>query len=694
MCGIIGVFNAENANVLVEKGLKLLKERGKDGFGVFSSGKGVFGHTLHSVVGEKIKQPFVFEDIRFIANCEIYNWKELSEKYNIIARNDAELIFKLIILKGVSKLQEVIAELDGDFAFVFWQRNKVYVCRDIIGVKPVWYGFLNDGFGFASERKVLVALGFSNITELNPRQILVYDISDKNVTFDNIDFFDLRPELKDGYDKIKRKLSGLIINSIAKRIPDQKFGILFSGGVDSSLIAFICKKLGVEFSCYVAYVKDVGESDDLKWARKSAKILDVKLVECAVDFYKVPKYLKKVLPLIESNNVIKAGVGITFFTAFERAKKDGVKVIFSGLGAEDLFAGYERYCKSEKINEDCYSGLLKIYERDLYRDDVISMHNNIELRVPFLDKRLVDFAIKIPAEFKFDSVLDVKKKILRDVAVDLGLDKEIAFRGRKAAQYGSMADKAIEKFANCEKKTKSEYLLKFYKENDVKLGALFSSGKDSTYAMQIMKKQNYTISCLISLQSKNKDSYMFHTPNISIVKEQAKCLGIPLVLFETKGEKEKELVDLEKAIILVKRKYKIEGIVTGALYSNYQRERIEKICDKLGLKVFSPLWHHDQEKLLCELVENKFKVVISSIACDGLGEKWLGREIDEKAISELVVLNKQIGINIAGEGGEYESLVLDCPMFKKKIEILKDEKEMDGEFTGRFVVRKVRLEEK
>ncbi len=687
MCGIIGLFNVENSQDLVKKGLNLMLDRGKDGSDFVEGKNGVLGHSLHSVVG-KVKQPFVGVG-KFVSNCEIYNWKNLCEKYKIEARNDSELIFKLIERKGVDNLKEILNELDGDFAFAYWIKDRIYLARDLIGVKPIWFSFSNNKLAFSSERKVLVSLGFLNIYELNPRHILIYDVKSGKINYDEIKFFNIKPELQEDYNILKNKLKGLLISSVAKRIPDSKFGILFSGGVDSSLIAFICKELGIYFKCYVGTVSGFGDSEDLRYARKAAKLLNVPLVEGVVPLKDVEKYLSKVLPLIESNNVVKAGVALTFFAACEKAKKDGIRVILSGVGSEDLFAGYKRHIMASDINKDCLSGILKIYERDLYRDDVVTMANNLELRVPFLDKKLVDFALKIPANLKYDGA--VKKKILRECAAELGLAKEIAFRKRRAAQYGSNFDKAIEKLAKKNNKNKSAYLLQFFKPTDVKLGVLFSSGKDSTYAMQIMKQQNYKISCLISLESLNKDSYMFHTPNISLVKTQAKCLGLPLVLQETKGVKEDELKDLEKAIKNARDKFGIEGVVTGAVYSNYQRERIEKICDRLSLKIFSPLWHYDQENLLRELLRNKFKIVISSIACDGLSEKWLGREIDLEAVDELVKLNKKIGMNVAGEGGEYESLVLDCPMFVSRIEIVTAFKKMDSEFSGRFDVKKIKL---
>jgi asparagine synthase (glutamine-hydrolysing) len=172
---------------------------------------------------------------------------------------------------------------------------------------------------------------------------------------------------------------------------------------------------------------------------------------------------------------------------------------------------------------------------------------------------------------------------------------------------------------------------------------------------------------------------------------QAEAMETPIIIQKTSGKKEDELKDLEKALIKAKNKYKIEGIVTGALFSHYQRERIEKIADKLALKIFSPLWHMNQEEEMKELIKQDYEIIFSSIAADGLNKSWLGRKITKKDVDNLVKLNEKIGLNIAGEGGEFESLVLNCPLFKKKIKILDSEIKMENEYTGKFLINKAKL---
>lgn len=131
----------------------------------------------------------------------------------------------------------------------------------------------------------------------------------------------------------------------------------------------------------------------------------------------------------------------------------------------------------------------------------------------------------------------------------------------------------------------------------MRLGVLFSGGKDSTLALSYAKEKE-EVACLITLISENKESYMFHTPNIDVTSLQAQALGLPQIIKITRGEKEKELLDLELAIAQATREYKIEGVVTGAIESVYQAERVQRICNHLGLWCFNPLWKRNQKELL------------------------------------------------------------------------------------------------
>jgi len=226
----------------------------------------------------------------------------------------------------------------------------------------------------------------------------------------------------------------------------------------------------------------------------------------------------------------------------------------------------------------------------------------------------------------------------------------------------------------------------------MRLGVLFSGGKDSTLALlKAMEKEN--VVCLISIISKNMESYMFHTPNVSLTKLQATAIGLPLIQKSTEGKQEKELEDLKAAIIEAEKQFKIDGIVTGAIESVYQAERIQRICHSLDLWCFNPLWKRNQQELLEEIVHSGFQVIISGVFAYPLDKSWLGKEIDKELIVKLVKLEKQFGLSPSGEGGEIETTVLDAPMFQRKIEVVDFEVRAE-ENVGIFVINEARLMKK
>ena len=225
----------------------------------------------------------------------------------------------------------------------------------------------------------------------------------------------------------------------------------------------------------------------------------------------------------------------------------------------------------------------------------------------------------------------------------------------------------------------------------MKVGALTSSGKDSNFALYKVIQSGHDVVCLMTLKSKNPDSYMFQSQGVEQVGLQAKSLNIPLIEMETKGVKEEELEDLRAILVKAKEDFGIEAVCTGALYSNYQKERIEKICKELSLEAISPLWHLDQEEYMREIIKAGFKFIIVKVAADGLNESWLGKEITMADIDKLVKLNENVGMNIAFEGGEAETLMVDGPTFNKKIVIKEATIEMENKYTGFYHIKEAEL---
>ena len=226
----------------------------------------------------------------------------------------------------------------------------------------------------------------------------------------------------------------------------------------------------------------------------------------------------------------------------------------------------------------------------------------------------------------------------------------------------------------------------------MKAAVLFSGGKDSTMAVFNALESGEDVEYLLAMKSANDESYMFHVPNIHLTDLLAEAMDIPIMSIQTDGVKEEELKDLKKGFEQLKD-LGIEAIYTGALYSVYQKSRIEKLGEEVGLKIISPFWHVDELEYMRFIVSLGFEVIISGVAAYGLDEKWLGRKIDDECIDDLIRLNEKIGLNLAFEGGEAETLVLDGPIFKKKVKILKDRKQWQVD-SGLYIIEKAELEEK
>jgi len=223
----------------------------------------------------------------------------------------------------------------------------------------------------------------------------------------------------------------------------------------------------------------------------------------------------------------------------------------------------------------------------------------------------------------------------------------------------------------------------------MRVAVLVSGGKDSVLALHHILNKGYEVKCLVSMIPLRADSWMFHYPNIRLTDMLAKAVGIPLIKAETSGVKEKEVQDLKRLI----NKLDVEGVVSGAIASSYQKTRIDTVCRQLELKSVTPLWHEDPLDILKEILELNFEVVITGVYAYGFDRQWLGKKIDEDTVDALVRMNKKYQTSIVGEGGEYETLVLDAPFFKKRIKILESETIWENQ-GGYLSITKAKLEDK
>lgn len=240
----------------------------------------------------------------------------------------------------------------------------------------------------------------------------------------------------------KRKVEKALVEAVRKRIPGKKFGVLLSGGVDSCLIALLCRQAGADFVCYTIGMKD---SPDIPWAVAFAKKFKVQLKVRAFDLNEIELQFRKAKKALKHVDILSVGVGAVILSAIELGKKDRITDFFTGLGSEEIFAGYHHHGESADPHAECWERLKSCWKRDLMRDAAIAASAGVNLIAPFLDDDLIREAMGISIKRKISK--KEKKVILREIAQDLGLPKEFAWRSKKAAQYGSWFDKAMMKLA-------------------------------------------------------------------------------------------------------------------------------------------------------------------------------------------------------------------------------------------------------
>ena len=227
----------------------------------------------------------------------------------------------------------------------------------------------------------------------------------------------------------------------------------------------------------------------------------------------------------------------------------------------------------------------------------------------------------------------------------------------------------------------------------MKLAALFSGGKDSTYAIYLAKKLHHSVEVLLTLYPHSNESHLLHHPNITFTSLQSESMKIPQLVEEISStDAEPEFKKLEKLIILAKENYSIDGIVHGGILSKYQKDNFSLICERNNLEIISPLWNKNPESYMKELLEENFEYIISSVSSDVLDNSWLGQIIDKNGLEHLKNLQSKFGFNLNFEGGEAETFVINCPLFEKPLFIQDSSTEWDG-YRGRFEILEAKLKD-
>ena len=223
----------------------------------------------------------------------------------------------------------------------------------------------------------------------------------------------------------------------------------------------------------------------------------------------------------------------------------------------------------------------------------------------------------------------------------------------------------------------------------MRLAALYSGGKDSTFAMYLAEQMGNEILALVNIVPSDKGSWIFHTPNLDVVPVMAEAMGLPLVTAESDGTEEGDMDALGTAL----KSLDIDGVVVGALWSDYQWDRMNKVLGGLDLVMVAPLWRKDQDMVYDEMVAAGIEAMIVGVFAEGLDESWLGRRLDMDTKKDLIVLRERYGVSIMGEGGEYESMTLDSPMHRKRLKVIDAQKTMDRN-AGTYDVSSIELIDK
>lgn len=659
MCGILAVKD-EFLKAVDTSSLSL---RGRDFDSSESQGDITLCHFLHNTVGN-VSQPLKGKGL-FSCNCEIYNYRELCEKRKFSCNNDSEYLFRLLesfssedIISCSPEFIDAVNELEGQYSIVYSRDNYVIAFRDFLGRTPLCYS--KSPFMIASTRQAFIDSRIESSYEIHPRKMLIYDVIKDDISFNYMPVIfpvtarSFSDELKDSANEIYDHAN-----------ESSMVGMLFSGGVDSLLIAANLKNSGRDIRLY--HVTDK-KSKDYENALNAANELGLKITEVEYTDEDIEEAAVQCAIAISEPHALKVSSALTTHLASKKAREDGCKVLISGFGADEILLGYDRERKNYDSISESFSQLLMMWERNCYKEDAIAMHNGIEMRYPYLSRRVITSAWKaINTPISGDAKNFDTKLPIRDSLAKLGVSSGLIRREKVAAQYGSGTDKSFERIARKNKMTKSAYLKKKSGLTGKNISALVSTGKDSLYSVYLLENFNYNISNFITINSENPDSFMYHTPAVALAESIAKLCGKPLISEDTAGEKESELSGLRRAIHDSVENYKVQGISSGAIRSNYQRNRLLLLCEEFGLSLHSPLWQCSEEAYAKSLLKFGFEIMIVRASAEGLGANDVGRLYDSDFIDNL----KKMNLSLVGEGGEFETLVLNCPLYSERLSLPK-----------------------
>jgi asparagine synthase (glutamine-hydrolysing) len=475
MGAITAVVSKKNENVAKTAAtmLKMLKHKGAETFGLASpttviirksigdlqdkepSSPVLIGHVFSRILMSDKPQPIKLDNGTVVFEGRIYSLsREFSSEFVTEKLNQT-----------LENAEALIKDFEGGFTFAVAESERLMAGRDSLGLYPLYYGETTDLAALASERKALWKIGLKEVHSFPPGHIAVVD---KHC-------FKFKPAKTLAHARTKpttmqaatKKMRRLLQKSVKQRVSGlEEVAVAFSGGLDSSIIAFLAKKFGVEVHLISVSLKNQPE---IEHAKKAAEALNLPLHIHLCSEKAVEKVLPKVLWLIEDANPVKTSIGIPVFWTAEEASKIGFRVVLAGQGADELFGGYKRYLNDyllygeESVQKTIFNDIAGMYENNFERDSKICNFHNVELRLPFATYQLEKFATSLPLQLKIESPNDMlRKTVLRKVAEDIGLPSFIVKKPKRAIQYATGVNKVIKKLAKKKGYSTREYLQKTF----------------------------------------------------------------------------------------------------------------------------------------------------------------------------------------------------------------------------------------
>lgn len=415
------------------------------------------GHNLSRIFSRDRPQPLLGDDFALVFEGHLFPLSGASE---------VDEVFEKLKLDPQRNAGSIIRELEGSYSFAIACPEKVIAGRDMFGTNSLYYGENETACAMASERKALWALGIKNVKSFPPGNLAL--ISTNGVALQPIKTVTQPPLKSINMDAAAKHLQNLLLESARKKVSDlKKVAVAFSGGLDSSIIAVLAKICGIDVHLISVGLKDQAE---VEYTEATAERLDLPLHFETFTVDDVEQVLPKVLWLIEESNTVKVSIAIPFYWTAEIASKMRCRVLLAGQGADELFGGYHRYLGEyaqfgvTAVQNAMYHDVASSYEKNFQRDAQVCSFHKVELRLPFVDREVVQFALRLPVSLKIKSTEDnLRKRVLRRVAQNLELPQFIVNKPKKAIQYTTGVNKTLQRLARKESLTLQEYVKRVFR---------------------------------------------------------------------------------------------------------------------------------------------------------------------------------------------------------------------------------------